>query len=68
MSKFSVEELTELHSPDLNPVEHDGDETASQVFCIMVRNSPEHCGKPFQKSWSCYICKAWDKITLNPAD
>ena len=38
----------------------------------MVKNSHKHtpkpCGKPSQKSWSCYSCKGWTDIILNPMD
>ncbi len=38
----------------------------------MVKNSHKHtpkpCGKPSQKSWSCYSCKGWADVILNPMD
>ena len=36
----------------------------------MVKNSLKHtpklCGTPSQKSWSCYSCKGWTDVILNP--
>ena len=38
----------------------------------MVKNPDKHtskpCGKPSWKSWSCYRCKGWTDIILNPMD
>ena len=31
-------------------------------------NTPKPCGKLHQKSWSCYSCKGWTNVILNPMD
>ena len=32
------------------------------------KHTPKPCGNPFPVSWSCYSCKGWTNVILNPMD